>query len=103
MGVPEDGDELVSIDLRFDRAERRVATLVCERGAHWIDVKGGREGGQGEEKGEHIRKKVLRRAVTGELYLARDRHHGVPARARIFVYSWRGMATVTSMGWTKVG
>jgi len=32
--VPEDGDELVCVDLRFDRAERRVAALVCERGAY---------------------------------------------------------------------
>ncbi len=36
VGVPEDGDEFVSIDLRFDRAERRVAAFVCERGAHWV-------------------------------------------------------------------
>jgi hypothetical protein len=41
----------VSIDLRFDRAERRVAAFVCERGAHWVNVEGhreGRRGGRGE-------------------------------------------------------
>jgi hypothetical protein len=65
VGVPEDGDELVSIDLRFDRAESRVATLVCERGAHWIDVKGRGERGQGEEKGEHIRKKSAAESSDG--------------------------------------
>jgi len=32
--VPEDGDELVCVNLRFDRAQRRVAALaVCEGGA----------------------------------------------------------------------
>jgi len=34
VGVPEDGDEFVSIDLSFDRAESRVAAFVCERGAN---------------------------------------------------------------------
>jgi len=36
MGIPEDSDELVRVDLGFDRGERGVAALVCERGAHWI-------------------------------------------------------------------
>jgi len=60
VGVPEDGDEFVSIDLRFDRAERRVAALVCERGAHCVNGKGHREGENGapwrEDKGGRIRK-----------------------------------------------
>lgn len=64
--VPEDGDEFVRIDLRFDRAQRRVAAFVCERGAHWIYARvskgrgGGKEGNgarrEREVKGERIRK-----------------------------------------------
>ena len=46
VGVPEDGDELVSIDLRFDRAERRVAAFVCERGAHCVTETQGRGTGR---------------------------------------------------------
>lgn len=58
--VPEDGDELVRVDLRFDRAERRVATLVCERGAH---CRGG--GGKGAGKGKRTRQgRVLRRGAA---------------------------------------
>ena len=34
MRVPEDGDELVRVDLRLDSAERGVAAFVCKRGAH---------------------------------------------------------------------
>jgi hypothetical protein len=37
----------VRVDLRLDRAERRVAALVCERGAH---CRGGEGQGYGEEK-----------------------------------------------------
>jgi hypothetical protein len=46
VGVPEDGDELVSIDLSFDRAERRVAAFVCERGAHCVKETQGRGTGR---------------------------------------------------------
>jgi hypothetical protein len=59
VGVPEDGDELVSIDLSFDRAERRVAAFVCERGAHCVKETQGRgtgRAGREEDKGERIRK-----------------------------------------------
>lgn len=38
MRVPEDGDELVRVDLGFDRGERGVAAFVCEGGAHWIPI-----------------------------------------------------------------
>jgi len=36
--VPEDGDELVRVDLRLDGAERRVAALVCKRGTHLYET-----------------------------------------------------------------
>ena len=59
--VPEDGDELVRVDLRFDRAERRVAALVCERGAHCR-----RRGGAGAGAGGEEREQEKEKNASGE-------------------------------------
>lgn len=64
MGVPEDGDEFVRVDLGFDRGERGVAALVCEGGAHWhyvewphkVEVDGVEEGWTGREEKEEKRR-----------------------------------------------
>ena len=57
--------------------------------------------GRREDKRDRIRKEYCGEAAGEELYLARDRHHYAPVRARIFVDSWQRMTTVTSMEWAK--
>ena len=65
MGIPEDGDEFVSIDLRFDRAERRVAAFVCERGAHWIILwKRHRDGQRGARGGGRTNETALGKSAA---------------------------------------
>ena len=56
------------------------------------------------EKGRTRQNAAERGAESAEgtvQYLARDRHHYAPVRARIFVDSWQRMTTVTSMEWAK--
>jgi hypothetical protein len=55
MRVPEDGDEFVGVDLRFNRGESGVAALVCERRAHWSvanEARGGKRREEGRRRGE---------------------------------------------------